>query len=193
MKRKDYAKLILEAPDGLLRVDDCTYVRVDFEAIDKGSWYGFRDKPGLHYGELSIIMQPGVTVSNGLDWYNSKFQMKCAMAHSYMQHLTQIDLPYSKRKKELSNPEVLAIFHKLSTYEQATILGRFFKRLGDKMSDIREFPYALRIADCDDTYYEFHSLYLAPISAMVSGLDQPSVAWEFPSFMTELQDGWTAN
>ena len=196
MKRKDYMELIA-THNGLTIRDESVYVPIAYDSLDQGSWYRFPDRPGLEYGEVTRVLWPGVTETNGAAWYDATYQIGLAKASNPINAITQADLPYRYRatRKVFTTEKLLTIYHReLNIVERSATLGSVLKRIGESLSSVRSLPYAIRISDNDDTYFEFHALEYSAIQAYSHYIDKLGFAWSVPyEDMSEstLQYGWT--
>ena len=196
MKRKDYNQL-LEAHNGLTTRDNSVYVPIAYDSLDQGSWYTFPDRPGLEYGEVTRVLWPGVTETNGMAWYDATYQIALAKVSNPISAITQADLPYRYRdtRKVFTREKLLTIYHReLSMVERSATLGSVIKRIGESLSSVRSLPYALRISDKDDTYFELHALEYSAIQAYSYHIDKIGFAWSVPYAdlsQNELEYGWT--
>lgn len=196
MKRRDYTAL-LAGHNGLTTRDNSVYVPIAYDSLDQGSWYSFPDSPGLEYGEVTRVLWPGVTETNGPAWYDATYQISLAKATNPINAITQADLPYRYRdtRKVFTMEKLLTIYHReLTIVERSATLGSILKRIGDSLASVRSLPYAIRISDNDDTYFELHALEYSDIQAYSYHIGTRAFAWSVPYedlLKTELQYGWT--
>lgn len=146
----------------------------------------------LHFGEVQLLMRPGVTKDNGAEWAAEQQVQLLARTQNYMNELTALDV--RRGCMALDKATRLALFHKLDKHYQNIALGNIFARLAYSFHSYVLYPYRVRISGTDDTYYEKHFMSFDEAKSYIEYLET-NLAWSIPYQLgtKELEHGWSAN